>query len=147
MLVAAHQIVHSCLPNCTCSMTHNTSQAHISYGTYVTSKLSLVFIKFQWHLSQCVCHYSTCDTHWDGMRVCLVCWKLYHWMESCDWQLSCSRDRLRQRYVCSSLLNIYQELRRDIPGFEAPRHGNLIGWARQGECYVCFGWITKLLWH
>jgi uracil-DNA glycosylase len=31
-----------------------------------------------------------------------------------------------------SLLNIYQELRRDIPGFEAPRHGNLIGWARQG---------------
>jgi uracil-DNA glycosylase len=32
-----------------------------------------------------------------------------------------------------SLLNIYKELSHDIPGFEAPNHGNLIGWARQGE--------------
>ncbi|XP_021919941.1 uracil-DNA glycosylase-like isoform X2 [Zootermopsis nevadensis] len=31
-----------------------------------------------------------------------------------------------------SLLNMYKELSRDIPGFEAPNHGNLIGWARQG---------------
>jgi hypothetical protein len=64
-------------------------------------------------------------------------------MESCDWKLSCFQYRLCWRYVCSSLLNIYQELRRDIPGFEAPRHGNLIGWARQGECAVCFGWIIE----
>ncbi|XP_069691833.1 uracil-DNA glycosylase-like isoform X2 [Periplaneta americana] len=31
-----------------------------------------------------------------------------------------------------SLLNMYKELERDIPGFQTPRHGNLIGWARQG---------------
>lgn len=31
-----------------------------------------------------------------------------------------------------SLLNMYKELSRDIPGFEAPHHGNLFGWARQG---------------
>jgi hypothetical protein len=89
-----------------------------------------------------VCHYSTCDTHCDWTRGCFVRWKFYHLNGSCDRKLSCFRHRLRRRYVCSSLLNIYQELRRDIPGFEAPRHGNLIGWARQGECAVCCGWIT-----
>lgn len=31
-----------------------------------------------------------------------------------------------------SLLNIYKELRSDIPGFEIPDHGCLIPWARQG---------------
>ncbi|XP_076345585.1 uracil-DNA glycosylase-like isoform X3 [Tachypleus tridentatus] len=31
-----------------------------------------------------------------------------------------------------SLINIYKELESDIPGFTAPLHGNLTGWARQG---------------
>lgn len=31
-----------------------------------------------------------------------------------------------------SLLNIYKELASDIPGFVAPQHGDLSGWARQG---------------
>jgi len=143
MLVAAHQTayVHSSLPNCTCSTTHSTSQAHISYETYVTTNLYWLLLNSS-DICHSVCHYSACGTHCEGTRGCLVCWKLYHWMESCDWQLSCFWDPLCQRYVCSSLLNIYQELHRDIPGFEAPRHGNLIGWARQGECAVCCGRMT-----
>ncbi|XP_046383260.1 uracil-DNA glycosylase 2-like isoform X2 [Ischnura elegans] len=31
-----------------------------------------------------------------------------------------------------SLVNIFKELKNDIPGFEIPKHGYLIGWARQG---------------
>jgi len=34
--------------------------------------------------------------------------------------------------VPPSLLNIYNELSSDIPGFRAPSHGNLTGWAKQG---------------
>ena len=32
----------------------------------------------------------------------------------------------------SSLVNIYKELESDIEGFRNPKHGYLIGWARQG---------------
>jgi hypothetical protein len=143
MLVAAHQpaYVRSCLPNCTSSTTHNTSQLHISYGTYVTSKLYWLLSNSS-DICHSVCHYNTCDTHCDGTRDCLVGWNFYHLKGSCDWKLSCFRYCLHWQYVCSSLLNIYQELRHDIPGFEAPRHGNLIGWARQGECAWCCGWVT-----
>ncbi|XP_037040401.1 uracil-DNA glycosylase-like isoform X2 [Bradysia coprophila] len=31
-----------------------------------------------------------------------------------------------------SLKNMYKELKTDIPGFEAPTHGDLTGWAKQG---------------
>nr|XP_053634004.1 uracil-DNA glycosylase-like isoform X1 [Cherax quadricarinatus] len=31
-----------------------------------------------------------------------------------------------------SLLNMYKELESDIPGFERPSHGYLLGWAKQG---------------
>jgi len=31
-----------------------------------------------------------------------------------------------------SLINIYKELKSDIPGFEIPNHGDLTGWAKQG---------------
>src|ERR1700712_2877510 len=31
-----------------------------------------------------------------------------------------------------SLRNMYQELKSDIKGFEAPKHGDLRGWAQQG---------------
>lgn len=31
-----------------------------------------------------------------------------------------------------SLRNMYKELKTDIPGFEAPNHGDLTGWAKQG---------------
>ncbi len=31
-----------------------------------------------------------------------------------------------------SLANVYKELASDVPGFERPRHGHLVGWARQG---------------
>ena len=31
-----------------------------------------------------------------------------------------------------SLVNIYKELKRDIPGFESPAHGYLLSWAQQG---------------
>lgn len=34
--------------------------------------------------------------------------------------------------VPPSLVNIYKELKDDIPGFTVPNHGNLIPWARQG---------------
>lgn len=31
-----------------------------------------------------------------------------------------------------SLVNIYKELKNDIPNFKIPQHGNLINWAKQG---------------
>lgn len=31
-----------------------------------------------------------------------------------------------------SLLNMYKELESDVEGFQQPRHGFLMGWARQG---------------
>ncbi len=31
-----------------------------------------------------------------------------------------------------SLINIYKELQKDIPGFTLPSHGDLTGWAKQG---------------
>jgi uracil-DNA glycosylase len=31
-----------------------------------------------------------------------------------------------------SLVNIYKELARDIPGFQIPKHGHLVSWAEQG---------------
>lgn len=31
-----------------------------------------------------------------------------------------------------SLANVYKELATDVPGFERPSHGHLVGWARQG---------------
>jgi uracil-DNA glycosylase len=31
-----------------------------------------------------------------------------------------------------SLVNIYKELSKDIPDFQAPNHGCLTGWAKQG---------------
>ena len=34
--------------------------------------------------------------------------------------------------VPPSLVNIYKELYRDIPGFEIPKHGYLLSWAQQG---------------
>lgn len=34
--------------------------------------------------------------------------------------------------VPPSLVNIYKELQRDIPGFEIPAHGYLLSWAQQG---------------
>lgn len=34
--------------------------------------------------------------------------------------------------VPPSLVNIYKELHRDIPGFEIPSHGYLLSWAQQG---------------
>lgn len=34
--------------------------------------------------------------------------------------------------VPMSLLNMYKELAADIPGFQQPSHGNLMGWAEQG---------------
>ncbi len=34
--------------------------------------------------------------------------------------------------VPPSLVNIYKELQRDIPGFETPKHGYLLSWAEQG---------------
>lgn len=34
--------------------------------------------------------------------------------------------------VPPSLVNIYKELYRDIPGFEIPKHGYLLSWAEQG---------------
>ncbi|MBB6056347.1 uracil-DNA glycosylase [Tolumonas osonensis] len=34
--------------------------------------------------------------------------------------------------VPPSLVNIYKELQRDIPGFEIPGHGYLLSWAQQG---------------
>ena len=100
MSVAVCQTTHvsSSLPNCTCSTTHNMSQAHISH---VTSKLYWLLLNFSdichivCHYSTCdichivcnystcdichiVCHYSTCDTHCDGTRGCFVCWEFYH---------------------------------------------------------------------
>ena len=34
--------------------------------------------------------------------------------------------------ILCSLLNMYKELQSDVPGFELPDHGYLMGWARQG---------------
>lgn len=38
-----------------------------------------------------------------------------------------------------SLINMYKELETDIEGFKAPKHGHLIGWARQGSILYNFG--------
>lgn len=35
--------------------------------------------------------------------------------------------------ILISLVNIYKELTSDIDGFQAPKHGYLVGWAKQGE--------------
>ena len=35
-------------------------------------------------------------------------------------------------HLYSSLLNMYKELKADIPDFVMPNHGTLSGWARQG---------------
>ena len=35
--------------------------------------------------------------------------------------------------ILISLVNIYKELTSDIDGFQAPKHGYLMGWAKQGE--------------
>ena len=37
----------------------------------------------------------------------------------------------REVAVPPSLLNIYKELKSDIPGFEIPKHGHLVSWAEQ----------------
>lgn len=34
---------------------------------------------------------------------------------------------------CCSLENMYKELTNDIAGFRNPGHGNLTGWAKQGN--------------
>lgn len=44
--------------------------------------------------------------------------------------LSFSVSRLTK--LPPSLVNIYKELESDIPGFIAPKHGDLSGWAKQG---------------
>lgn len=36
-----------------------------------------------------------------------------------------------------SLQNMYKELETDIPGFQIPSHGYLMGWARQGQSVTC----------
>ena len=36
-------------------------------------------------------------------------------------------------FIFNSLVNIYKELQNDIEGFEPPKHGYLLGWAKQGE--------------
>lgn len=33
----------------------------------------------------------------------------------------------------ASLVNMYKELESDIPGFQRPKHGHLVGWAKQGR--------------
>ena len=35
--------------------------------------------------------------------------------------------------LCFSLLNMYNELEKDIEGFKSPSHGHLQGWANQGN--------------
>jgi uracil-DNA glycosylase len=37
-----------------------------------------------------------------------------------------------QSQFCFSLVNMYKELKADIPNFTIPNHGTLSGWARQG---------------
>ena len=33
----------------------------------------------------------------------------------------------------ASLVNMYTELESDIPDFHRPKHGHLVGWAKQGR--------------
>ena len=50
----------------------------------------------------------------------------------------------------ASLLNIFKELETDIPGFEQPKHGHLVGWAKQGRkvqnsfssCKTCYAHLS-----
>lgn len=45
-------------------------------------------------------------------------------------------------FLPCSLVNIYNELAEDIPGFQRPPHGNLTGWAEQGgfiRFFIYFG--------
>lgn len=54
-----------------------------------------------------------------------------------------------------SLENIYKELAEDIEGFSHPGHGDLTGWAKQGEAgskFVgrfppCGGWASPSCYH
>lgn len=38
--------------------------------------------------------------------------------------------------VPKSLLNIYKELKQEIPEFQQPKHGDLTGWAKQGILFM-----------
>lgn len=42
----------------------------------------------------------------------------------------------RDDNVPKSLLNIYKELKQEIPEFEPPKHGDLTGWAKQGILFM-----------
>jgi len=43
-------------------------------------------------------------------------------------------------------VNIYKELENDIEGFQAPKHGYLMGWAKQGKLrHIFIGKFTRIL--
>jgi len=44
-----------------------------------------------------------------------------------------------------SLLNMYKELATDIPGFQTPDHGYLMGWAVQGMVYLFYQFPARKL--
>jgi uracil DNA glycosylase len=64
------------------------------------------------------------------MACAFLCEKVSRHRQGCDHMSYLYSSRID--IVLSSLMNMYKELKADIPEFDTPKHGTLTGWAKQG---------------
>ncbi|MEN0056998.1 MAG: uracil-DNA glycosylase [Mucilaginibacter sp.] len=68
-------------------------------------------------------------THFDNVKVVILGQDPYHGAHQAH---GLSFSVQKGIAIPRSLINIYKELKTDIPGFQIPTHGNLEEWAQQG---------------
>jgi uracil-DNA glycosylase len=68
-------------------------------------------------------------THFDNVKVVILGQDPYHGANQAH---GLSFSVQKGIAIPRSLINIYKELKADIPGFQIPAHGNLEEWAQQG---------------
>jgi uracil-DNA glycosylase len=68
-------------------------------------------------------------THFDNVKVVILGQDPYHGAHQAH---GLSFSVQKGIAIPRSLINIYKELKTDIPGFQPPSHGNLEEWAQQG---------------
>ena len=68
-------------------------------------------------------------THFDNVKVVILGQDPYHGAHQAH---GLSFSVQKGIAIPRSLINIYKELKTDIPGFQTPTHGNLEEWAQQG---------------
>jgi uracil-DNA glycosylase len=68
-------------------------------------------------------------THFDNVKVVILGQDPYHGAHQAH---GLSFSVQKGIAIPRSLINIYKELKTDIPGFQPPAHGNLEEWAQQG---------------